>query len=247
MDVSLADKVVVVTGSSRGLGREMVIRLSKENASVVINYCNNKEYAMELYNQIIKYNSNCIAVQADVTKERDVQNLYRLTMKRFGKIDVLINNAGKCDDNYVQFMSLAQWNEVLTTNLTSIYLCSRVFSKRMIANGKGKIINIASLKGQLGSEGQCNYAASKAGVIGLTKSLAKEMGTYGISVNAICPGFIVTDLNRMNRNKAQIAERMSILRDKRSLEDFLSFVMMLCSDKLIGISGQVFNLDSRIN
>lgn len=247
MDVSLAGKVVVVTGSSRGLGREMVIRLSKEEASVVINYCNNKEYAMELYEQVSQYNSNCIVVQADVTKETDVQNLYRQVMKRFGKIDVLINNAGKCDDNYVQFMSLEQWNEVLTTNLTSIYLCSRVFSRKMIANGKGKIINIASLKGQLGSEGQCNYAASKAGVIGLTKSLAKEMGTYGISVNAICPGFIVTDLNRMNSNKAEIAERMSILRDKRSLEDFLSFVMMLSSDELIGISGQVFNLDSRIN
>lgn len=247
MDVSLAGKVVVVTGSSRGLGREMVIRLSKEEASVVINYCKNKEHAMELYDQVSQYNPNCIVVQADVTKETDVQNLYRQVMKRFGKIDVLINNAGKCDDNYVQFMSLEQWNDVMTTNLTSIYLCSRVFSRKMIANGKGKIINIASLKGQLGSEGQCNYATSKAGVIGLTKSLAKEMGTYGISVNAICPGFIVTDLNRMNSNKAEIAERMSILRDKRSLEDFLSFVMMLSSDELIGVSGQVFNLDSRIN
>ena len=247
MDISLDGKVVLVTGSSRGLGREMIVRFAKENASVVINYCKNKEAAKELYDQICEYNSNCLLVQADVTKEQDVQNLYKQVLKKFGKIDVLINNAGKCSDNYVQFMSLDQWNEVIMTNLTSIYLCSRIFSRKMIANGKGKIINIASLKGQLGSEGQCNYAASKAGVIGLTKSLAKEMGTYGISVNTICPGFIVTDLNRMNRNKAQIAERMSILRDKRSLEDFLSFVMMLCSDKLIGISGQVFNLDSRIN
>ncbi len=247
MNVNLKDKVVVVTGSSRGLGREMVVRFAKEGASVVINYCRNQKCAIELRECIRQYNCNCIVVQADVTRERDVQKLYKQVMKKFGKIDVLINNAGKCDDNYVQFMSLEQWNEVLTTNLTSIYLCSRIFSKKMIANGRGKIINIASLKGQLGSEGQCNYAASKAGVIGLTKSLAKEIGEFGISVNAICPGFIVTDLNRTNSNKAEIAERMSILRDKRSLEDFLSFVIMLSSDELVGISGQVFNLDSRIN
>lgn len=247
MNVSLKDKVIVVTGSSRGLGREMVVRFAKEGASVIINYYKNKKCALDLYSKIKMYSSNCIVVQADVTREDDVQKLYRTVIDEFGKIDVLINNAGKCDDNYVQFMSLEQWNEVLTTNLTSIYLCSRVFSKKMIASGKGKIINIASLKGQLGSEGQCNYAASKAGVIGLTKSLAKEMGELGISVNAVCPGFIVTDLNRMNSNKAEIAERMSILRDKRSLEDFLSFIVMLSSDELAGISGQVFNLDSRIN
>ena len=183
----------------------------------------------------------------DVTKEKDVSKLYHRVIDEFGKVDVLINNAGKCKDNYVQFMSLEQWNEVLTTNLTSMYLCSRVFSKNMIANGGGKIINISSLKGQLGSEGQCNYAASKAGVIGLTKSLAKEMGMYGVSVNAICPGFIVTDLNRLNSNKAEIAKKMSILREQSSLQDFLTFVIMLSSDLLQGISGQVFNLDSRIN
>lgn len=247
MDVNLEGKVVVVTGSSRGLGREMVVRFAKENAFVVINYCTNIECALELHDYISRYNSNCIMVQADVTKEKDVQKMYGQVLKRFGKIDVLINNVGKCADNYVQFMNLEQWNEVITTNLTSIYLCSRVFSRKMIANGRGKIINIASLKGQLGSEGQSNYAASKAGVIGLTKSLAKEMGGFGVSVNAICPGFIVTDLNRTNSNKAEIAERMSILKEKRSLEDFLSFVMLLSSDELIGISGQVFNLDSRIN
>lgn len=247
MNISLKGKVVVVTGSSRGLGCEMVLRFAREGASVVINYCKNREYAVELYKRISQCGSDCMVVQADVTKESDVQKLYREVLNKFGKVDVLVNNAGKCNDNYIQFMSLEQWNDVLMTNLTSIYLCSRVFSKKMIANGGGKIINIASLKGQLGSEGQCNYSASKAGVIGLTKSLAKEMGGFGISVNAICPGFIVTDLNRMNSNKAEIAERMSILRDKRSLEDFLSFVIMLSSDELLGVSGQVFNLDSRIN
>lgn len=247
MNIDLSGKVIVVTGSSRGLGKEMVKSFAEEGASVIINYNNGGDSALALCEEIKNKNSNCLVVQADVTKEKDVSKLYHRVIDEFGKVDVLINNAGKCNDNYVQFMSLEQWNEVLTTNLTSMYLCSRVFSKNMIANGGGKIINISSLKGQLGSEGQCNYAASKAGVIGLTKSLAKEMGMYGVSVNAICPGFIVTDLNRLNSNKAEIAKKMSILREQSSLQDFLTFVIMLSSDLLQGISGQVFNLDSRIN
>lgn len=247
MNIDLRGKVIVVTGSSRGLGKEIVNFFSKEGASVVINYNKDQDSALTLCKELRKDNLNCIAVRADVTKEHEVARLYHSVIDEFGKVDVLINNAGKCNDNYVQFMSLEQWNEVLNTNLTSMYLCSRVFSMKMIANGGGKIINISSLKGQLGSEGQCNYAASKAGVIGLTKSLAKEMGKLGVSVNAICPGFIVTDLNRLSLNKAKIAKKMSILREERSLQDFLSFVLLLSSDHLQGISGQVFNLDSRIN
>lgn len=247
MYIDLKGKIIVVTGSSRGLGREMVRLFAKEGASVVINYIKDEASALALEQEIKKENTNYLIVQADVTKEEDVCKLYHATIDRFGKVDVLINNAGKCNDNYVQFMSLEQWNDVITTNLTSMYLCSRIFSKKMISTGGGKIINISSLKGQLGSEGQCNYSASKAGVIGLTKALAKEMGKSGVSVNAICPGFIATDLNRLNENKAKIAERMSIYKEQRSLQDFLTFVLMLSSEHLQGISGQVFNLDSRIN
>lgn len=252
MNISLKNKVIVITGSSRGIGRSMVERFVREGADVVINYHLNEENALNILKDMKKDNDNdkcgsCIAIKADVTKENEIMDLYRKVIRKYNRIDVLINNAGKCDDNYVQFMSLKQWDEVVSTNLTGVYICSRIFSKNMIANRSGKIINISSLKGQVGSEGQCNYSASKAGVIGLTKSLAKEMGMFGISVNAICPGFIVTDLNCDNKNKAEIAERMSILKEQRSLEDFLNFVTMLCSDYLVGISGQVFNLDSRIN
>lgn len=246
MNVNLFKKVVVITGSSRGLGREMVRFFAKEGAYVVINYKNDEKSAKELFDEI-RLITSCIMIKADVSREDDVLSFYHSVIKEFGRVDILINNAGKCSDNYLSFMNLKQWNDVLKTNLTSMYLCSRIFSKNMIANGGGKIINISSLKGQLGSEGQCNYAASKAGVIGLTKSLAKELGKLGVSVNALCPGFIVTDLNRLNPYKAKIAEKMSILKEQRSLDDFLSFILLLSSDCVKGVSGQVFNIDSRIN
>lgn len=246
MNINLKGKVIVVTGSSRGLGKEMILKFAREDAKVVINYCHNQKCAMELHRQIKKYNQDCIVIQADVTQKVDVERLYKKVIDRFGKIDVLVNNAGKCSDNFIQFMDYKQWNAVLTTNLDSVYWCTRIFSKKMISQRKGKIINIASLKGQLGSEGQCNYSASKAGIIGLTKSLAKEMGSFGISVNAVCPGFIRTDLNKENQNKVEIADRMSALENKKCLQDFLSFMVVMCSDLMTNVSGRVFNLDSRI-
>ena len=241
----LKGKTAIVTGAAKGIGKAIAIAFAKEGCNIVLNYHSN--VSDETIEEIEDCGVKCMPVQGDVSDFDFAKNFIKDVKKEFGTIDVLVNNAGKCNDNYVQFMSLKQWNDVVSTNLTGAYICSRIFSKNMIANRNGKIINISSLKGQVGSEGQCNYSASKAGVIGLTKSLAKEMGKFGVSVNAICPGFIVTDLNRYNKNKAEIAERMSILKEQRSLEDFLNFVTMLCSDYLVGISGQVFNLDSRIN
>ncbi len=246
MEINLQDKVILVTGSSRGIGRAMAVRCAYEGAAVVVNYHENRQAAEEVCGLLESHHSKYLLVKADVTKESDVVRLHKETLQKFGRIDILINNAGKCDDDYIQFMSLSRWQEIINVNLTSAYLCSRVVSRSMIAERKGNIINIASLKGQLGSEGQCNYAASKAGIIGLTKSLAKEMGNFGVAVNAVCPGYITTDLNRGNTNKVQIAERMSTLSYKGALDDFLSFIVLLCSDAICGISGQAFNLDSRI-
>lgn len=246
MEINLQDKVILVTGSSRGIGRAMAVRCAYEGAAVVVNYRENRQAAEEVCGLLESHHCKYLLVKADVTKESDVVRLHKETLQKFGRIDILINNAGKCDDDYIQFMSLSRWQEIINVNLTSAYLCSRVVSRSMIAERKGKIINIASLKGQLGSEGQCNYAASKAGIIGLTKSLAKEMGNFGVAVNAVCPGYITTDLNRGNTNKVQIAERMSTLSYKGALDDFLSFIVLLCSDAICGISGQAFNLDSRI-
>jgi len=246
MIVSVVDKVVVITGSSKGIGRALATAFAKERAKVIINYLNSEDSAKQLYNEIIAYNSNCLLVKSDVTQQRDVNKLYNDTINTFGKVDVLINNAGICNDNPIQLMTEEQWTKVINVNLLGPYLCSRTFSKTMIQQKSGKIINIASLKGQDGCAGQVNYSASKSGLIGFTKALAKELGKFNISVNAVCPGFIVTDLNRHNEDKKKIAESKSLLSLDTALNDLLSFLVYMTSDMFMGISGRIFNVDSRI-
>lgn len=246
MNIELSEKVVVVTGASRGLGNIMVRYLAANGAQTIINFKSNQEAAEELLSDISKNNNECSIFKADVTKEEEVKRLYHAVIEKYGRVDILINNAGACDDNYIQFMDMRQWDHVIKSNLYGTFLCCRLFSKSMIKNGGGKIINIASLKGQIGSEGQCNYSASKAGVIGLTKALAREFGGYNISVNAICPGFVITDLNRNNKNKVEYALEMSAMNSEHTLSDLANFIVYFCSDYVKGISGRVFNLDSRI-
>ncbi|MCX7923060.1 MAG: 3-oxoacyl-ACP reductase FabG [Clostridia bacterium] len=246
MNISVEGKSIVITGSSRGIGRNMAVKLAKEGAKIVINYLNSRDKALELYEEIINYNKDCLLVKADVTKQEDVKKLCVETIKGFGQVDVLINNAGICSDNLIQLMTERQWKEVINVNLNSMFLCSRFFSKEMIPRRQGKIINISSLKGQLGSEGQTNYSASKAGVIGFTKALAKELGRFNISVNAVCPGFIVTDLNRHNESKKHAAQKMSVLDIDNSMEELLNFILYISSNAFRYVSGQVFNIDSRL-
>lgn len=246
MIIDLVNKVIVVTGSSRGIGCMLAKKLATENAKIVINYNKSYDDAKELYNEILQYNPNCIMVQADITQQNDVVKLYQSTINEFGRVDVLINNAGVCYDNRIQLMQLKTWDKVIDVNLKGTFLCSKYFSKKMIKQKNGKIINIASLKGQDGSSGQVNYSASKAGIIGLTKALAKELAVFNISVNAVCPGFIVTDLNKNNNKKYLNAKEQSMLSIEYSLEDLLDFITYLSSDKLMGVTGRVFNLDSRI-
>lgn len=246
MIIDISNKVVVVTGSSKGIGKELIKAFAKEQAKVVINYLYSEAAAIKLYNEILQYNPNCIKIKADVTNQNDVSKLYHETMSSFGKVDVLINNAGICDDNLIQLMPEDQWKKVLDVNLTGAYLCSREFSKVMIQQKGGKIINISSLKGQEGCAGQVNYSASKAGLIGFTKALAKELGKFNIAVNAVCPGFVVTDLNRHNEEKKTIAENRSLLSIENVLSDMLNYLVYMSSDKFVGVSGRTFNLDSRI-
>ena len=246
MIIDLSSKVVVITGSSRGIGRELAKAFAKENASVVMNYCNSSAEAKKLLDEITSGNRNCIKVKADITCPHDVTKLYEATMQTFGKVDILINNAGICNDNIINNMDLKQWQRVIDVNLTGTFLCSKVFSNEMMRQSNGKIINIASFIGEAGSAGQVNYSASKAGVIGLTKSLAKELGQYNVAVNAVCPGFILTDLNRHCYRKEQIAKAKSVLSINSLMQDLIDFMLFASSDHFSGISGQVFHLDSRI-
>lgn len=246
MNVDLKNKVVVITGSSKGIGRELARNFAYEGASVVINYFHSENEAIELFKEISNYNSNCLLVKADVTNYDDVLNMYHQVINKYSRVDTLINNAGKCDDDLIYFMSEEKWNRIIDVNLTGTFLCCKAFTKIMARQNCGKIFNISSLKGQEGCAGQTNYSASKAGLIGFTKSLAKEVGQFNISVNAVCPGFIVTDLNRHNQKKVSIARNKSVLDLSSTLSDFINFMMMMCSDNIQGISGRVFTLDSRI-
>lgn len=246
MDVNIKEKVIVITGSSRGLGAQMAYRFAKEGAFVVINYHHSKEVAEKLFAKISEFNSNCMCICCDVTDQEQIKHMKREIIKKYGRVDVLINNAGICSDNLCLVMPYEQWRSVLKTNLDSTYLCSKHFGKEMYRIKKGKIINIASFKGQAGSEGQCNYAASKAAVIGFTKTLAKEMGEYNVSVNAICPGYIKTDLNSKSIKKNQAAKQMSVMPIDGCLDDLLNFLIFMISDNLLSVSGRVFNLDSRV-
>lgn len=242
----VAGKSVVITGSSRGIGKEIAIRFVKEGANVVVNYYHSEKEALELQDYMRSIGGKCVVVKADITSSRQVKLLYDESLKAFGKIDVLVNNAGICEDGLAVLMPEKTWKRVIDTNLTGVYLCSRAFSRAFIRQNHGTIINIASLKGQRGWSGQTNYCASKAGVIGFTKALAQELGTFNVSVNAVCPGFIVTDLNRHDAHKKKIAQDMSVLSIESNLDTLVNFIIYMSSDSFSGVSGQVFNLDSRI-
>ena len=246
MLIDISNKVVVITGASKGIGRSLAKKFAEEKAKIVINYYHSERDAYELYNEIIQFNKQCLLIKADVTNATDVKRFYHETIKCFDHIDVLINNAGICDDNPIHLMPYEQWERVINVNLSGPFICSKEFSKAMLQQKKGKIINIASLKGQEGCAGQVNYSSSKAGLIGFTKALAKELGQYNIAVNAVCPGFIVTDLNRHDIKKQCIAMQRSILPHKDQLSNLINFIVFMASDLFDGASGQIYNIDSRI-
>ncbi len=246
MKTELNGKVIVITGASHGIGRELAEMMADNGANVVINYNKSVDEAEEVLCRISKTNFGCTLVRADVTDENQVRDFYRQVMKRYGKVDVLINNAGKCKDSLFTIMSQNTWKNVLDTNLSSAFYCSKHFSKAMIKQNSGKIFNIASYKGQEGCSGQANYSASKAGLIGLTKTMAKELSHFGICVNAVCPGFIVTSLNKASGNKINMAKEQSLLPIEKNLSALINTLTFMASDNFENVSGQVFNIDSRV-
>ncbi|EPS59532.1 hypothetical protein M569_15273, partial [Genlisea aurea] len=186
--------VAVVTGASRGIGKSIALTLGKAGCKVLVNYARSSTEAEQVCNEIEASGGQAIAFGGDVSKEADVDSMIKAAVDTWGTVDVLINNAGITRDGLLMRMKLAQWQEVIDLNLTGVYLCTQAAAKLMAKKRKGRIINIASVVGLAGNVGQANYSAAKAGVIGLTKTVAKEYSSRNITVNAVAPGFIASDM-----------------------------------------------------
>ncbi len=238
----LTGQVAIVTGASRGIGRSIALELAKFGAKVVVNYASSSGAADELVANIVSSGGEAIAVGADISKAEQVDALVKTVMDKWGRIDVLVNNAGITRDTLLLRMKLEDWQAVIDTNLTGVFSCTRVVSKIMLKQKSGRIINIASVAGQMGNPGQANYSASKAGVIGFTKTVAKELSSRGITVNAVAPGFIATDMTN-DLNAAGILQFIPLGRYGQP-EEVAGMVRFLAADPAAAyITGQTFNVD----
>lgn len=237
-------KVAIVTGASRGIGRAIAIELAKAGATVVINYAGNAAAAQEVKDIITQNGGQAITVQANVTDAEAVKLLVKTTIENFGHVDILINNAGITRDIPLAMMKEEDWDAVINTNLKGIYNCTKAVLKPMIKQKCGKIINMTSVVGIMGNAGQANYAAAKAGVIGFTKSMARELASRSITVNAIAPGYITTDMTAAipEQAKAELAKKIPLGR-LGTPEDVAVAVLFLASESANYITGQTLNID----
>jgi 3-oxoacyl-[acyl-carrier protein] reductase len=237
------DSVVIVTGSSRGIGKAIALAFAKEGARVVVS-ARNKENLKSVVNEIQSTGSTALAVEADIANISDASNLIEQAVRQFGQIDVLVNNAGITKDNLLLRLSEDDWDSVLDTNLKGAFNCIKAVTRPMMKKRSGVIINITSVVGQTGNAGQVNYSASKAGLIGLTKSVAKELASRNIRVNAVAPGFIETDMTAELPEKAKDELINSIpLAKLGNVENVADLVLFLSSAKAAYITGQVVNVD----
>jgi 3-oxoacyl-[acyl-carrier protein] reductase len=239
----LKDKVAVITGSARGIGRAIAEEYAKNGAKVVISDIM-QDKAEETANEIkAKYNVDTLAIKADVSKYEDVEILVNQTIEKFGKIDIIVNNAGITRDNLIMRMSEQEWNLVIDINLKGVFNCTKAVSRPMMKQRSGRIINITSVVGEMGNPGQINYSASKAGVIGMTKTTAKELGSRGIRVNAIAPGFIVSDMtDKMTDQAKESLIKLIPLNELGKPADVAKAAVFLASDMSEYITGQVINV-----
>ncbi len=238
----LSDRVAIITGASRGIGRAIALALAAEGANVAVNYASSSSAAEEVVAAITDAGGNAIALQADVSKVDQVETLLDKTLEKFGRVDVLVNNAGITRDTLLLRMKPEDWQAVIDLNLTGVFLCTRAVSKVMLKQRAGRIINIASVAGQMGNPGQANYSAAKAGVIGFTKTVAKELASRGITVNAVAPGFISTDMTSGLKSD-EILKYIPLGRYGEP-EEVAGMVRFLAADPAAAyITGQVFNVD----
>ncbi|HET7378204.1 MAG TPA: 3-oxoacyl-[acyl-carrier-protein] reductase [Anaerolineae bacterium] len=242
--MALENKIAVVTGGSRGLGRGVALELAKRGAKVVVNYNSQAGAANEVVDIIKQGGSEAIAIQGDVSKFEDAQKLIKAAVEFGGRLDILVNNAGLTRDMLLAMMPESDWDLVISTNLKSAYNCSKAALRPMMRQKYGRIINMSSVAGLAGNGGQTNYSASKAGLIGFTKSLAKEVGARNITVNAVAPGYVLTDLtSTLPKEIVDGMLKLTPLGRLGNVEDVAYAVAFLASDEAAYITGHVLSVD----
>lgn len=238
----LNGQVAIVTGASRGIGRSAALALAAEGANVVVNYASSSAAAEQVVAEIVALGREAIALQADVSQADQVDTLLNAALEKWNRVDVLVNNAGITRDTLLLRMKPEDWQAVINLNLTGVFLCTRAISKVMLKQRSGRIINIASVAGQMGNPGQANYSAAKAGVIGFTKTVAKELASRGITVNAVAPGFITTDMTS-DLKSDEILKYIPLGRYGQP-EEVAGLIRFLAADPAAAyITGQVINVD----
>ena len=242
--MALKDKVALVTGGSRGIGEGIALALSEKGTNIAITYNSNEDKALDVVKKIEANGVKAIAIKANIAKNEEVIEAIKVIENKLGTIDILINNAGITKDNLLIRMKEEDWDAVLDVNLKGAFLCTKAVSKAMMKKRYGKIINISSIVGIIGNAGQCNYSASKAGIIGFTKSIAKELASRGIRVNAIAPGFIETQMTDVLKEdiKNQMLDNIPLGTFGKP-EDIANLVVFLASEKSDYITGQVIKVD----
>jgi len=242
--MNLNGKVALVTGASRGIGREIALELARSGANVVVNYAGNEKLALEVVSEIQSLGRESFAIRADVANSDDVQNMINETISRFGALHILVNNAGITRDNLLMRLKEDDWDAVLDTNLKGAFLTIKAASRQMMKQRTGRIINITSVVGFSGNGGQTNYSAAKAGLVGLTKSTAKELASRNITVNCVAPGFITTDMtDQLSDEIKQELQKQIPLARLGEPKDIAKAVAFLASDDSSYITGQTIHVN----
>ena len=240
----LEGKIALVTGASRGIGRQIALTLGAQGAAVIVNYNGSAAKAEEVVEEIEKAGGKAEAIQCNVSDFESCKSMMEDIVSRYGRLDILVNNAGITRDNLIMKMSEEDFDAVIQTNLKGVFNCIKHISRQMIKQKAGRIINISSVSGVLGNAGQANYCAAKAGVIGLTKCMARELASRGITVNAVAPGFIRTDMTDVLKDNVKEAIIATIpMKTFGETEDVANTVAFLASDAARYITGQVISVD----
>lgn len=240
----LTGKIALVTGASRGIGRAIALHLAESGADVVVNYAGSEGAAEEVVKEITALGRRSMKIKADVKDSAQVEEMVKQVVEEFGHLDILVNNAGITRDNLIMRMKEDEFDEVIATNLKGVFNCLKAVTRPMMKQRSGRIINISSVVGSLGNPGQVNYAAAKAGVIGMTKTAAKELASRGITVNAIAPGFIVTDMTDQlqGETRDQLLRQIPLARLGQP-EEIAKAVRFLASDDAAYMTGQTLHID----